>query len=725
MNVQQLKDMVMMGRFDALEAAWGEAGRNGTPAAELAPVLEALVAAGKADQAEALAWSLLSEKVEQDPAAALVVAKAFLTAAPGSTELRKQTAELYRKLHGTKPNFDDLLKASGLQGNQSPRRALQTLETCLAITPGCFLANRYDAHVVQAKAFDSIMGEFEVADASGRTTRVDPRNLADEFDVVSDQDFRVLCQHRPDELGKLLDGDAAAVLIGVCMVHGGSIDSGALKDMLCPKYIEAKAWSDWWSKARTAAKRCKNLALEGRAPVTIVYHPSGLTLEAELETSVAKAKTPLEKLSLLQTYVREARDRKHPVDQAFANPIVAALAEQAEIFREKRPADALAASLAVASVESLGLSKPAAAYPAPTDIIASCPRPADAVAELADTSLWRSGLDALATRPDAAKQFETLMRLVPASSLDDVAQRVRDTAGEDAIAKAAAEAAADPIGKLELFVWLWKGPGNPPAGLPNKIDLLGRMLKGMLELEHDWSVASATRKNANQRLRSALSASEYAVYRQAITSTDEGVAGTIKRLVERAGGLSQAVRDNMMSILRETHFGLFIKARVEPWLDENLLWTTQAALTKREAEFKHLTEVTMLENARAIGAAAEHGDLSENSEWKFALEERDMLRARAAKMQDEIAKARVIQPDSISTESVAIGARVTLKRASDGQELQMTFLGPWDSDLAKNIFSYQTQMGLDLMGKPVGATVTLKIDNVEDQYTVVKVEPAI
>jgi transcription elongation factor GreA len=272
-----------------------------------------------------------------------------------------------------------------------------------------------------------------------------------------------------------------------------------------------------------------------------------------------------------------------------------------------------------------------------------------------------------------------------------------------------------------MFVWMWKGPAKTPPGLPSKIELLSRMLKILLEIEHDWSVAASVRKNVNQRLRAALSASDYSSYRTALSTMDEAVAGTIKRLVERAGGLSDAVRGNMLDLLRENFFSLFVKAKIDPWLDENAIWTTEAALRKREDELKELVEIRMLENARAIGAAAEHGDLSENSEWKFAIEERDMLRARAAKLQEEITMARVLRPEAITTQTVGIGSSVTLRHEGNGQQVTLTFLGPWDSDVTKGLFSYQTPLGQDLMGKQIGDTVHIKMESIEGQYIIEKI----
>ena len=143
------------------------------------------------------------------------------------------------------------------------------------------------------------------------------------------------------------------------------------------------------------------------------------------------------------------------------------------------------------------------------------------------------------------------------------------------------------------------------------------------------------------------------------------------------------------------------------------------------AEIGRVYPPVMLANARAIGAAAEHGDLSENSEWKFALEERDMLRARAAKMQDELSRTRVLKREDVPSDTVGIGSRVHLRRLSDRQELALTFLGPWDIDAQKSVYNYQTRMAQDLMGKSVGATVEIRMEGFEGFYTVERLESAI
>lgn len=721
MNVERMNELIAAGEIDAVESAWMQAVEQNAPIEVLAKVLAALVDAEHLDAAETMGWALLAERIEEhpgDPLAVLGVARAVVSAVPISDELRGQAAELYRQAHGRHERFEVLLKASGLLTGQSPRRAFRTLEVCLAIRPGGYVANRYDHAVFQVDGYNEAMGEFEVSDTLGRTKRFEPKLLADEFDAVDDSDFRVLASHRPDALRELLEADPAAVLIGLCMANDGRIDANELKERLTPTYVPADKWSGWWNRARTAAKRSEYLSIEGRSPIVVVYHPGGKSLEDEFAEPLASAKMPLDRLARLRQYVREAQSRRKPVQPAFVAEHVEALAQQAEQFADRRPADALAAALAVEALREMNLPAPSRTHPAPAEILAAAAEPAKAVAALDDPTLWPAALDALQTRPDAGDHLQKLLQAAPIARKDEVAVRLRRLGRGEALDAAVAAALANPAANLDICLWLWKGPAAEAGVSAGQVELLGKLLGVLGELERDWVGDPAVAKDIRQRIRSALAAENFAAFRAAAAQMDEAVAGTMKRTIERCEGLAVAVREEMLNVLRESFYQLFVQARVNPWEDPNAIWTTQAALNKREDELKYLVDVTMFENARAIGAAAEHGDLSENSEWQFAIQERDLLRARAAKMQDELQRARVIHRENVPTASVGVGSRVRAVRLSDGATLELSFLGPWDSDIDKGIYSYQTAMGQSLMGKRVGDEVTLKLGGSEEPYRI-------
>lgn len=725
MTVQEMMSMIDQRQFDPLEGAWVRALDESHAPAEMAAVLEKLVKADQPDRAETLAWVWIEQRTEEltdKPEALLAQARLALLAAETCEPLRQTVAELTRTVHGNKEHFDAIFKAAGLLTGQSARRALRTLETCLTIQPGDFLANRFDGQVLKLDGFNDAFGEFELTDAAGKQVRMEPKLLADEFDPVEPDDFRVLSTHRRDALGAALQKDPAPVLIGACLARGGELDMNDLKDLLVPDHLPAGDWSKWWSKARTAAKRSEQLAIEGR-PAVITYHPGGRSLEEELTPAVASAKMPLEVFALLQQYVREAQARRQEVDPHFAGKMVETLAEMARKFAARRPGDAFAAAVAVKQSRAMNLPAPSGDSPDPATILAGTDNPIQAVLAVHDSTLYEPAVAALASREDAVERLSHLLRRAPAEMLPIVAQALEDAGAAEQIDAAVADAIAEPQKYLEVLLWRFDRDAAPTAAANSRTELLSKILTVLNAFDGDYIGDKEVAKSVRSRIKSTLTARDYAALRSAVAEMHEGVAATIRRMVDRTDGLGQAAKEDVIAIIRETHFRLFMTEKVLPWDDEKAIWTTRAALNKREDELKELVEVTMLENSKAIGAAAELGDLSENSEWQFAIQERDLLKARAAKMQDEINRAKVIDPGEVPTGTVAIGSRVLLEPVAGGETIEATLLGMWDSNVDRRIYSYKTPLAQAMLGKPVGEVVTLKLTGEEADYRIVAAEP--
>ena len=156
-----------------------------------------------------------------------------------------------------------------------------------------------------------------------------------------------------------------------------------------------------------------------------------------------------------------------------------------------------------------------------------------------------------------------------------------------------------------------------------------------------------------------------------------------------------------------------------------MLYVTQTGLAKKQAEIEHHVNVKMAENARAIGRAAERGDLSENSEYKFALEERDLLRARLAQMNAEVARAQVLNPEEVPTDQIGVGTRVVFRRLADGERYEMTFAGPWEASAEKGWFNYQAPLSQSLMGKRAGEVVDFDHSGVVGPHAIESVHNAL
>lgn len=714
MNVEKMKSLLGRGAFAEAESAWMEAVESSVPPEDVLETLQAFVEAGKTEAAETLGWALLEQSASLEPAEVLPLAKAALLAVPSSEELRKHTAELYKQVHGGSANFSEIYASAGLETGQSPRRAIRTLDTCLAIQPGAHMVNRFDGRVICVQRFSGL-GEYEFTDA-GQSASLEPKLLADEFDLLPANDFRVLQKTDPEAMEKLFQKDIASILISICQAHGGRINSDDLKDFVVPKFMAADKWSGWWGRARTAARKCEYLLMEGKTPVTILYHPQGRSVEEEFAEPLKKAYHPLDYLGVLRTYLRETGTRKVAPDADFLRQAVKGILDRTQQCLTKLPNEAFEGALSLTAAGELGVTIPPDA-PKPADVLKGIGEPAKGIAKLTDAALWPIALQALRAHPAAGEQFEKLLYLAPTERLDAAAAILAELGNVAAIQRAVNDALNDSMHHIDLCLWVWAGPAMDIPGLPNQTTILVKLLDLLFDIDHHWTGDNDGRRDARQNVRAALSTDGYNGFKKVVEEIDAHMGAVLKTKIERTDGLAQTVSDKMLHLLRQKHHTLFLEKKIAPWENENVIWTTLASIHAREDDLKEIRDVKVPANAKQIGEAAAEGDLSENADWEAAIAERDMLMSRMNKIQAELASARILQPEDVPADHVGIGSRVKLRRA-DGAELTVGFLGPWDSDPAQRIYSYTTRLGKTLMGKQPGVTLELEIDNEPAEYTV-------
>ncbi len=139
---------------------------------------------------------------------------------------------------------------------------------------------------------------------------------------------------------------------------------------------------------------------------------------------------------------------------------------------------------------------------------------------------------------------------------------------------------------------------------------------------------------------------------------------------------------------------------------EEIIWTTTDGFRKINERIEQIGTVETIENAKEIEIARSHGDLRENSEYKFALEKRSRLQSELKFLSDQAKKMRVLTLQDIDTSKVNIGCVVELEN-DGGEKVKYTLLGPWDANPEENIISSQSKLATDLIGLNKGQSCTV------------------
>lgn len=146
---------------------------------------------------------------------------------------------------------------------------------------------------------------------------------------------------------------------------------------------------------------------------------------------------------------------------------------------------------------------------------------------------------------------------------------------------------------------------------------------------------------------------------------------------------------------------------------------TQTQYDEIVHEIHELEQVLIPANSKAIKAAKEQGDLSENAEYDDAKDQQAKLHQRLLELKNKKENSYIIQK-SENNEFVEVGHIVTVERKMDGKELTVTLLGQWDG--TKETTSIEAPLGNGMMGKKTGDTFLIDAPIGELEFKILKIE---
>ena len=123
----------------------------------------------------------------------------------------------------------------------------------------------------------------------------------------------------------------------------------------------------------------------------------------------------------------------------------------------------------------------------------------------------------------------------------------------------------------------------------------------------------------------------------------------------------------------------------------------------------------------AIEDARAHGDLSENAEYHAAKERQGHVEATIADLEDQLSRAMVIDPTTLSGDKVVFGATVTLND-EDGKKVRYQLVGQVEADATHGRISYNSPLGRALIGRKVDEEVEVTVPSGDRYYLVSRIE---
>ncbi len=138
-------------------------------------------------------------------------------------------------------------------------------------------------------------------------------------------------------------------------------------------------------------------------------------------------------------------------------------------------------------------------------------------------------------------------------------------------------------------------------------------------------------------------------------------------------------------------------------------------------ELRQLKAVARPEVIRAISAAREHGDISENAEYHAARDRQSFIEGRLAELEDKISRAEIIDVAKLTGKHVKFGATVTLIDEDTDEKAVYQIVGEDEADIKSKRLAITSPLARELVGKSVGDTVEVTTPGGSKSYEISKV----
>lgn len=127
-----------------------------------------------------------------------------------------------------------------------------------------------------------------------------------------------------------------------------------------------------------------------------------------------------------------------------------------------------------------------------------------------------------------------------------------------------------------------------------------------------------------------------------------------------------------------------------------------------ELELTQLIKVDREYIKQAISDARELGDLKENAEYHAAKERQSIIEGRIMDLQSKLARARVIDITTLSSDKIVFGATVTI--FDNRKELEITYqlVGEDEAQNDPNKISFSSPLGRAMIGREAGDDIIVK-----------------
>jgi len=685
------------------------------------------------DKAVILLNDLYAKYKDKDIDIAISILKIILEYDEKDVQGRREIIECYRKKYASHSQLEEYVRISNLSQNyRSVHQAIADFEKHIAFDKGNFVYHRtWGVGRIAGIVGDEIKIDFSKKRGHSMALKM----AVDALQTLSKDHIWVLkATKKKEELREMLlkekeknsNDNIIWAVKTIIKSFANACDMKRIKAELSPSHLTAGEWSTWSSKAREILKSNPDFGISPENSDVYIVRERPVSVTEKLFNEFTSKKHFYDKVSAIRDYVNNKK--ADPDSENFTEMFSYFTAFLRAASSDSRRTESYAQNAEYAVSTFLLINELAANKNYSHLKSALTGGFADVFSNIKDIPKYFKHLKDAKLKTEFlnnVKQFipqwpDIYVKLFPYSQLSSIPEQLEEGGYMDKLSALCADCFDRFRDSREAVVWFYKNAREKSwfktANIGEEKQLI--TLIHILDLTHrdiDNSKDTIENRKINKLVHNILFKDKDLI--KFIDNADEDAIIRVFTFINDVKNLDPQDKLNLRSRILDRYPGFKFLGGAEKKVSRGLI-VTLAMFEEKKKLLAKIMDEEIPANAKELEYAKSLGDLKENAEYKAALEKREQLNHQVAKLNEDFEKVQFFDPNSVSTNKVSFGTKVTLHNEISGQKEEFIILGPWESDPNNNIISYQSPFGSAILNRTVGEKFEFTINEEKVSYLV-------
>lgn len=596
--------------------------------------------------------------------------------------------------------------------NPSLKGAKAKLE---AMEPGAYVVHR-SWGFGQIKAYDEASNKLTIDFKGKQGHAMDPAFCVTTMEILPEKHLLVRKETEPDTINRLAAENPAQLVVEALQGYPNHATTGIDLELTMAQVIGEDRFKKWWSNAKKSVANDPRVAVPEKKTECYVLRETPVSAEDEIVEQFGGTRSARRRIQLAEELIVAASRQEAKGD---LSSVLKGLADAVQGSNQLDAAERLYGAAVRDDLAKLIHVDPATLEPSQASLVANI-RDLPAIAEKIPVQFQSRFLELVKeTHPIECRDIVfNLLKVSQGKFTTECINFLVDNGYSDDLAASLKRWQTEQNLRAPVLLWIVKNRHSKKfAKLLNEL-ITPRLLSAIFfGIDYEALQAASARRIP---LADILS-EDPDLIADLLATADPETARDLANTLLLNQGFEELTKKSLLARFIKIFPNIqSLVAEAAEGKEEQLL-VSRGSYDRRREEYEGIVSKRIPENSRAIAAAREHGDLRENSEYKMAKQDQQVLMAQKAQLERDLARARVTDFKDAPADQVGVGSVVEL-RHQDGGVARYSILGAWDSDPANHIISYKTPLGNALLGRKAGDTVKVKTGNAEETYAIVSIQ---